>query len=86
MLLKEYFSNIKKDFLSHKFSGISFNSNEIKTGYIFFAIKGNRFDGKKFINKAIKNGAKTIISDIKYEGYRKNILFLHSSNTMKLLS
>ena len=40
MLLKEYFLNIKKDFLNHKFSGISFNSNEIKKGYIFFAING----------------------------------------------
>ena len=86
MLLKEYFSNIGKDFVNHKFSGISFNSNEIKKGYIFFAIKGNKVDGKKFINDAIKNGARTIISDIKYEGYKKNILFLHSSNTRKLLS
>ena len=60
MLLKEYFSNIGKDFVNHKFSGISFNSNEVKKGYIIFAIKGNRVDGKKFINKAIKNGAKTI--------------------------
>ena len=76
MLIKDYFSNIRKDFLSHKFSGISFNSNTIKKGYIFFAIQGNKIDGKKFINKAIKNGAKTIVSDIKYEGYKKNILFL----------
>ena len=86
MLLKEYFSNIGKDFVNHEFSGISFNSNEIKKGYIFFAINGNKVDGKKFINKAITNGARTIISDIKYEGYKKNILFLHSSNTRKLLS
>ena len=86
MLIKDYFSNIRKDFLSHKFSGISFNSNTIKKGYIFFAIQGNKIDGKKFINKAIKNGAKTIVSDIKYEGYKKNILFLYSSNPRKLLS
>ena len=86
MLIKEYFSNINKKYLNHKFSGISFNSSQIKKGFIFFAIKGNEIDGKKFINKAIKNGAKTIVSDLKYQGYKKNTLFLNTENPRKLLS
>ena len=86
MLIKEYFSNIKKNHLNHKFSGISFNSNEIKKGYIFFAIKGNKIDGKKYINQAINNGAKTIISDLKFQGYKTDVLFLNSKNPRKLLS
>ncbi len=86
MLIKEYFSNISKNYLNHSFSGISFKSNEIKKAYIFFAIKGNKTDGKKFINEAIKKGAKTIISDLKYQGYKKDVLFLNSKNPRKLLS
>ena len=86
MLIKEYFSNISKNYLNHNFSGISFKSNEIKKGFIFFAIKGNKTDGKKFINEAIKKGAKTIISDLKYQGHKKDVLFLNSKNPRKLLS
>ena len=86
MLLKEYFSNINKNYTNHKFSGISFNSNKIKKGFIFFAIKGDKLDGKKFINKAIKKGAKTIISDLKYTGYKKDVLFLNSTNPRKQIS
>ena len=80
MLIKEYFSHINKNYLNHKFSEISFNSNKIKKGCIFFAIKGHKIDGKQFISEAIKNGAKTIISDLKYEGYKKDVLFLNSKN------
>jgi len=86
MLLKDYFPKIKKNYFKHKFSGISFNSDEIKKDYIFFAIKGKKTDGKKFINQAIKNGAKTIISDHKFSGYKNNILFLKAKNPRKLIS
>ena len=86
MILKKYFSNINKNYKSHKFSGISFNSSKIKKGYIFFAIKGNQINGKKFINHAIKKGAKTIISDLKYTGYKKDVLFLNSKNPRKILA
>lgn len=41
--------------------GISSNSKEIKKDYIFVAIKGFEFDGHKYIDHAIKNGANTIV-------------------------
>ena len=86
MILKKYFSNIHKNYGQHKFSGISFNSNKIKKDFIFFAITGEKIDGKKFINDAIKKGAKTIISDLKFTGYKKNVLFLNYKNPRKILS
>ena len=52
---------------------------------IFFAIKGNQVDGNRFINKAIHNGAKIIISE-KKGGIKKGYYFLKSNNTRKLLS
>ena len=58
MLLNDYFPNLQKKYHSVSFSGISFNSKEVKKGYIFFAFKGNNTDGNYFINDAIKKGSK----------------------------
>ena len=46
-------------------NGISFDSRKVKKGNIFFAIRGNKTSGEKFINDAIKKGAKAIISEKK---------------------
>ena len=61
MLIGNYIRNINQKYLRYSFSGISADSNKIKSGNIFFAIKGNEFDGNKFISNAIKNGAKNIL-------------------------
>ena len=39
-----------------KVKGIEINSKKIKKGFIFFAIKGHKLNGEKFINEAIKKG------------------------------
>ncbi|MCK4359324.1 MAG: UDP-N-acetylmuramoyl-L-alanyl-D-glutamate--2,6-diaminopimelate ligase [Candidatus Cloacimonetes bacterium] len=47
-------------------SGISFDSRTIKPNEIFVAIKGENFDGHRFINPAIKNGATAVVlEDVK---------------------
>lgn len=38
-------------------SGISCNSKEMKKGYLFFAMKGSKKDGREFIPEAIESGA-----------------------------
>ena len=86
MRLKNFFKNLNKDFSNRSFKGFEFNSKKIKKDYIFFAIKGNKFDGYKFINNSIKNGARTIVSENKFEGIKNNVLFIKSSNVRKLLS
>ena len=40
------------------------NSKNVKPGCLFVAVKGFDFDGHKFIEEAIENGAKAIIIDI----------------------
>ena len=62
MQLKDYIPKLGKKYSDMSFSGISFNSSKIKKNYIFFAIKGNKFDGNNYINSALKKGAKIIIS------------------------
>ena len=86
MQIGKIFKKIKKNYKPHNFSGISFKSKECKKGDIFFAIKGIKNNGNNFINDAIKKGAKTIISNKKYQGYKKDILYLNSKNPRKLLS
>ena len=86
MLIGQFLKNTKTEYKNHYFSGLSFDSAECKKNYIFFAIKGNINDGSKFINNAIKNGAKTIISTLKFEGIKNNVLFLKTKNVRKLLS
>ena len=77
---------IEFKYKNHYFSGICFDSSKCKKNNIFFAIRGTKIDGNKFINHAIQKGAKTIISNHKFEGIKKNILFIKSSNVRKSLS
>ena len=87
MLLGQVIKKINKKFKKIKFNGIKFNSKECKPNDIFFAIKGSKFNGEKYIDNAIKNGAKIIISSIKFEGLNKNnVLFIYNKNPRKLLS
>jgi len=86
MLLGNYFTNIDNSKKKIFFSGISFNSKDIKKDNIFFAIKGNHFDGNKFISIAIKKGSKIIISEKRITNPQKDILFIHTKNIRKLLA
>ena len=47
--------------LDIEITGIESNSKNIKEGYMFIAIKGFATDGHKYINDAIKAGAKAIM-------------------------
>ena len=86
MLIGNFLKNIKKEFRNHQFAGLSFNSADCKKDYIFFAIKGTKSDGNKFIDHAIIKGATIIISEQKFEGIKNKVLFLRSKNVRKLLS
>ncbi|MDC3401405.1 UDP-N-acetylmuramoyl-L-alanyl-D-glutamate--2,6-diaminopimelate ligase, partial [Candidatus Pelagibacter ubique] len=86
MLIGNFLKNIKKEFNNHQFAGLSFNSEDCKKNYIFFAIQGIKSDGTKFIDHAIKKGATVIISEQKFEGIKNKVLFLRSKNVRKVLS
>ena len=60
MLLKNLIKNISpvKNF---NVSGLAVNSKNVKKNYIFFAIKGNKSNGEKFIKEAIEKGASVIV-------------------------
>ncbi len=42
-------------------SGIAYDSRKVKEGYLFVAIKGEKYDGHDFITEAIKKGAVAVV-------------------------
>lgn len=51
-------------------SGISIDSNEVKEGYLFAALKGEKTDGHRYIDSALGNGAVALlVEDAPENGY-----------------
>ena len=84
MYIRKLFKNLPKKYQLHKFNNLSLDSRKCKQGDIFFSIKGAKKNGNKFIKNAIKNGAKTIISDLNFQGKKGNVLFIRDKNVRKL--
>ena len=61
MLLKNLIKNPPQNLKKLPIKGLALNSKDVKKGFIFFAIKGNKSNGENYINNAIKNGAIIII-------------------------
>ena len=61
MLLKNLIKRCPKNLKNLKIRGLALNSKDVKRGYIFFAIKGSKSNGEKYINQAIKRGASLIL-------------------------
>jgi len=86
MKLKKFFKNLNKNFHNISFNGFEFNSKKIKKNYVFFAINGIKFDGNNFIDEAIKNGARIIVSNKFETGIKNGILFIKEIDTRLALS
>ena len=86
MYIGKLFKNLPKKYYSHKFNNLSLDSRKCKQGDIFFSIRGVKKNGNKFINSAINNGAKTIVSDLNFQGKKENVLFINNKNIRKLVS
>ncbi|MGB9857696.1 MAG: UDP-N-acetylmuramoyl-L-alanyl-D-glutamate--2,6-diaminopimelate ligase [Dictyoglomaceae bacterium] len=67
-------------------SGISLDSRKINRDEIFFAMPGQRDDGKKYINDAIRKGAKVIVYEGEYNGeVHKGILYIKVKDIYRAL-
>ena len=86
MYLGNFIKKLDKKYQNIYFSGIAFNSTQVKKNYIFFAIKGNKFDGNNYIKDAIKKGAKIVVSENKINFQNEDIIYLKSKNPRKLLA
>ena len=86
MLLKNLIKNIPLVKRNIVISGITSNSKEVKKNYIFFAIKGNKINGEKFIKDAIKKGASVIVCSKKCKFKNKNVLIFKTENIRYFMS
>lgn len=68
--------------------GITSNSKEIKKGFIFVAIKGNRQDGNLFIQEAILKGARIIVVEKEAPQVKipKKVIFLVVNDCRKFFA
>jgi len=68
-------------------TGVSIDTRTISKGNVFFAIKGENFDGNKFIEKALEDGAVLAISsDKKYTELKNVIVVDNVLKTMQYLA
>lgn len=56
-----------------KLTGVSIDSRSIQPGNVFWAIRGDRFDGHDFVEKASQSGAAVVVIDRKYKKRFKNL-------------
>ena len=75
---------------AESFRGISIDSRAIKSGELFIAIKGEKFDGHSFISDSLKRGAKGVIYSEKFfldkliKSFSKTV-FIEVNDTLKAL-
>ncbi len=69
--------NIYKIFL--RYPSISTDSRNIINNSIFWALKGEKFDGNKFVENALKSGASYAVSDNKKNKAKDQIIYVENS-------
>ncbi len=85
MLLKKLIKNplLKKQI---NVTGLTTNSKTVKNGFIFFAIKGQKSNGEKFINEAIVNGAVAIVCSSNCNFFSKLVPVIKTKDVRNYLS
>ena len=70
--------------------GVECNSDNVKEGYMFIAIKGSTVDGHDYISNAIENGARVILieegCDLKKIKLQENVTIIMAPNTRVALA
>ena len=66
-----------------KSSGVATDTRCIEPNQLFFALKGENFNGNKFASQALKNGARYAIID--ESGYAQNEQFITVNNVLQTL-
>ena len=74
-------SKIYNLFINSK--GVCIDTRKIVKKSIFFAIKGNNFDGNNFVNEALKKGCSYAITDKK--SIKKNDKIIYVNNSLQTL-
>ena len=69
-----------------KIREIKFDSRSVKVNDVFVALNGTITDGNKYIEDAIQNGAKTIVTEEKVSRKVENVTYIYVRNCNKALA
>ena len=75
--------------LSTEIAGIASDSRQVKDGYLFVCIRGLHTDGHKYIEKALENGAVSVLTEeecLETDKIKREVIYLTSANTRRALS
>ena len=64
---------------------LDIDSRSIRNGSMFFAIKGEKFDGNKFANEALEKGAKIAVIDSDDIDFNNNSNIIKVDDSLKTL-
>lgn len=62
-------------------AGISFDSRKVKTGTLFFAVRGTQVDGHNYIDMAIENGATAVVCEEFPKELSKTVAYIKVKNS-----
>ena len=85
MLLKYLINNIAKKKKNIEIEGITLDSRKVRKGYIFFALRGQKTNGEKYIEEAVQRGASVIICSKNCDYKNNNVTIYKSPNVRNLL-
>ena len=90
MILKEIIKDLHTEIvngdLNSEIEGVTSNSKEVKEGFLFAAIRGDTTDGHKFIDSAIRKGAKAIILEEIPEKTQNDVSYIKVEDTKAISS
>ena len=86
MLLKNLINNLPEEIKEITITGLSSNSKEVKRGHIFFAIKGTKNNGEKYVKEAISKGASVIVCSNNFNYKNKKIIVIKRKNIRNFVS
>ena len=86
MLLKKIIKNLSIETGNINIKDLSLDSRQIKKNYLFFAVKGTKFNGEKYILDAIIKGAKAIVCSHKCKIKSNKVPIIKVQNISKVLT
>ena len=85
MLLKNLIKSCSSEIGNIRFSGLCSDSRKIKKGDVFFALKGKRNNGEKYIKDAIKKKVAAVIVNEDYVIKNDQIPIIKTQNINEFL-
>ena len=82
MKLSDLFENVPEIEIKHLFS----DSRKKREDAIFFCVHGMMFDGHRFVDEAIKNGAKVIVHSDEIENKQDDIIYIKVKDVLEVFN